>query len=98
MFKDAATGSVGRTSVDIIKSGGYKVSALEVERLLLAHPSITGEWPCGPAPSAAAQLPLASRLSLGPVHMWLPVCVGAHLQVLCSSPLPVQVQAGQCRP
>lgn len=28
---------VGRTSVDIIKSGGYKVSALAIERVLLQH-------------------------------------------------------------
>ncbi|KAM8775462.1 malonate--CoA ligase ACSF3, mitochondrial [Rhynchonycteris naso] len=40
MFKDGSYWIRGRTSVDIIKSGGYKVSALEVERLLLAHPSI----------------------------------------------------------
>ena len=31
---------VGRTSVDIIKSGGFKISALEVEKHLLTHPSI----------------------------------------------------------
>lgn len=31
---------LGRTSVDIIKSGGYKVSALEIERRLLEHPDI----------------------------------------------------------
>ncbi|CAL1539390.1 unnamed protein product [Lymnaea stagnalis] len=31
---------VGRTSVDVIKSGGYKISALDVERHLLAHPDI----------------------------------------------------------
>jgi len=31
---------LGRTSVDIIKSGGYKISALDVERHLLAHPDI----------------------------------------------------------
>lgn len=31
---------LGRTSADIIKTGGYKVSALEVERHLLAHPDI----------------------------------------------------------
>ena len=43
VFKDGSYWIRGRTSVDIIKSGGYKVSALEVERLLLAHPSITGE-------------------------------------------------------
>jgi len=32
---------LGRTSVDIIKSGGYKISALDIERHLLAHPDIT---------------------------------------------------------
>merc|ERR1711874_682497 len=31
---------LGRTSVDIIKSGGYKISALDVERVLLTHPDI----------------------------------------------------------
>lgn len=40
VFKDGSYWIRGRTSVDIIKSGGYRVSALEVERLLLAHPSI----------------------------------------------------------
>jgi malonyl-CoA/methylmalonyl-CoA synthetase len=31
---------LGRASVDIIKSGGYKLSALEIETTLLDHPSI----------------------------------------------------------
>ncbi|KAL4235157.1 Acyl-CoA synthetase member 3 [Mactra antiquata] len=31
---------VGRTSVDVIKSGGYKISALDIERHLLEHPLI----------------------------------------------------------
>lgn len=31
---------LGRTSVDIIKTGGYKVSALEIETQLLEHPAI----------------------------------------------------------
>jgi malonyl-CoA/methylmalonyl-CoA synthetase len=31
---------MGRSSVDIIKSGGYKLSALEIENKLLAHPQI----------------------------------------------------------
>jgi fatty acid CoA ligase FadD36 len=31
---------VGRASVDIIKSGGYKVGAGEVETVLLSHPSV----------------------------------------------------------
>eukprot|EP00808_Paulinella_micropora_P009352 g20102.t1 len=33
---------VGRASVDIIKSGGYKISALEIERELLEH-AMVGE-------------------------------------------------------
>nr|XP_019935155.1 PREDICTED: acyl-CoA synthetase family member 3, mitochondrial [Paralichthys olivaceus] len=40
VYKDGAYWIMGRTSVDIIKSGGYKISALEVERHLLAHPAI----------------------------------------------------------
>ena len=31
---------LGRSSVDIIKTGGYKVSALEIEAVLLTHPDI----------------------------------------------------------
>ncbi len=31
---------LGRKSVDIIKSGGYKISALEIEEVLREHPSI----------------------------------------------------------
>ncbi|XP_045888401.1 malonate--CoA ligase ACSF3, mitochondrial isoform X2 [Micropterus dolomieu] len=40
VFKDGVYWIMGRSSVDIIKSGGYKISALEVERHLLAHPDI----------------------------------------------------------
>ena len=31
---------IGRTSVDVIKSGGYKISALDIEKELLAYPLI----------------------------------------------------------
>lgn len=31
---------LGRTSVDIIKSGGYKISALQIETKLLSHPDV----------------------------------------------------------
>jgi len=40
---DEAGGAVrllGRTSVDIIKTGGYKVSALEIEEVLRTHPEV----------------------------------------------------------
>lgn len=39
-FENGVFRILGRTSVDIIKSGGYKISAIEVERHLLSHPSI----------------------------------------------------------
>ncbi len=32
---------LGRTSVDILKTGGEKVSALEIEELLLSHPAVS---------------------------------------------------------
>jgi malonyl-CoA/methylmalonyl-CoA synthetase len=31
---------LGRTSVDIIKTGGYKISALEIEEVLRTHPDV----------------------------------------------------------
>jgi malonyl-CoA/methylmalonyl-CoA synthetase len=31
---------LGRTSVDIIKSGGYKISAVDIEREISSHPNI----------------------------------------------------------
>ncbi|KAI9592262.1 long-chain-fatty-acid-CoA ligase [Syncephalis fuscata] len=31
---------LGRTSIDIIKSGGYKLSSLEIERVIIEHPDI----------------------------------------------------------
>jgi malonyl-CoA/methylmalonyl-CoA synthetase len=31
---------LGRRSVDILKSGGYKISAIEIEELLRAHPGV----------------------------------------------------------
>jgi len=40
VYEDGAFRIVGRTSVDIIKSGGYKISALDIEQHLLNHPDI----------------------------------------------------------
>lgn len=40
MFEKNVYRIIGRTSVDVIKSGGYKISALDIERHLLAHPDI----------------------------------------------------------
>ena len=39
-YHDGAYKILGRNSVDIIKSGGYKISALEIEEVLRTHPLI----------------------------------------------------------
>lgn len=40
-YSDGTIKLLGRTSVDIIKSGGFKLSALEIETALHEHPDIT---------------------------------------------------------
>ncbi len=32
---------LGRSSIDVIKSSGFKISALEIEREILSHPNVT---------------------------------------------------------
>ncbi|NXJ09948.1 ACSF3 synthetase, partial [Odontophorus gujanensis] len=67
----------GRTSVDIIKNGGFKISALEVERQLLAHPHITDVAVIGPPDvvwgqrvSAVVQLRRGEMLSVKELKEW----------------------------
>ncbi len=40
IIEDGSYKILGRNSVDIIKSGGYKISALEIEEVLREHPGI----------------------------------------------------------
>ena len=40
VFEEGSYRILGRNSVDIIKSGGYKISALEIEEVLRTHPHI----------------------------------------------------------
>ena len=40
VFENGSYKILGRDSVDIIKSGGYKISALEIEEVLRKHPAI----------------------------------------------------------
>ena len=68
---------LGRRSIDIIKTGGYRVSALEVESLLDAHPAVEecavlgtpsqglGEEVC------ACIVPASRHLNLGEIQQWL---------------------------
>lgn len=91
VYKNGSYWILGRTSVDIIKSGGYKISALEVERHLLAHPSITDVAVIG-APdviwgqrvSAVVKLRDGHTLSLNELKQWArafmaPYCIPAEL-------------------
>ena len=68
---------MGRLSVDIIKSGGYKLSALEIEAALLEHPQIhecavigvpDATW--GEAVAAAAVLAEGATLDLATLRDW----------------------------
>jgi malonyl-CoA/methylmalonyl-CoA synthetase len=67
----------GRLSTDIIKSGGYKISALEIEGVLLAHPAIAecsvvgvpdDTW--GERVGAALVLRPGHRLELEALRTW----------------------------
>jgi malonyl-CoA/methylmalonyl-CoA synthetase len=68
---------LGRTSVDIIKTGGFKVSALEIEEMLRTHPCIAecavvgvadDEW--GERVSAAVELRQEGGLTLDQLQKW----------------------------
>jgi malonyl-CoA/methylmalonyl-CoA synthetase len=69
---------LGRTSVDIIKTGGYKVSALEIEETLRQHPSIADcavvgvsdvEW--GERISAAIEVRSGEPPRLDELQAWM---------------------------
>jgi malonyl-CoA/methylmalonyl-CoA synthetase len=68
---------LGRTSVDIIKTGGYKVSALEIEEVIRTHPAVSDcavvglvdpEW--GERVAAAVELRARAMLSLDDLQAW----------------------------
>jgi malonyl-CoA/methylmalonyl-CoA synthetase len=68
---------LGRSNVDIIKTGGYKVSALEIEEILRTHPAIAEcavvgvhdhDW--GERVSAAVELRAGAALSLDELQHW----------------------------
>lgn len=68
---------LGRASIDIIKSGGYKLSALEIEGVLLAHDGIReaavvgvpdDTW--GESVAAAVTLKEGASLDLAGLKLW----------------------------
>ena len=76
---------LGRTSIDILKTGGHKVSALEIEEVLLQHPAITEcavvgvadeEW--GQRVAAAVVLRAGAALSLDALRNWARELLAVH--------------------
>ena len=67
---------LGRSSIDIIKSGGYKLSALEIEEVLRTHPAIDDcgvialpdeEW----GETVAAVLVAIQPIDLAELNQWI---------------------------
>ena len=77
VLEDGSYRLLGRTSVDIIKTGGFKVSALEIEEVLRTHPAVAecavvgvhdSEW--GERVCAAIELRHDAALALDELQRW----------------------------
>ncbi len=77
-FEGGSYRILGRSSVDIIKTGGYKISALEIEEVLRTHPAVAEcavvgvedvEW--GERVCAAVELAPACDLTLPQLQGWV---------------------------
>lgn len=77
VFEDGAYRLLGRSSVDILKCGGHKISALEIEEVLRSHPAIAEcvvvgvedvEW--GQRVCCAAELQPGTSLELDELKEW----------------------------
>lgn len=77
VIEDGSYRLLGRASIDIIKTGGFKVSALEIEDVLRAHPAIADcavigvaddEW--GQRVAAAVILRAGETLDLDTLRAW----------------------------
>jgi malonyl-CoA/methylmalonyl-CoA synthetase len=78
VVEDGSYRLLGRTSVDILKTGGFKVSALEIEDVLRQHPAIADcavvgvddeEW--GQRVCAAVQPRSGAWLDLAGLDAWI---------------------------
>jgi malonyl-CoA/methylmalonyl-CoA synthetase len=76
---------LGRTSIDILKTGGHKVSALEIEEVLREHPAVAecavvgvpdAEW--GERIAAVVVLHEGDRLDLPSLRNWAKESLAAH--------------------
>jgi len=77
VFENGGHRILGRNSVDIIKTGGYKVSAIEIEEVLRTHPEIAecavvgiedAEW--GERVCVAVELKGKGELTIAMLEKW----------------------------
>jgi malonyl-CoA/methylmalonyl-CoA synthetase len=99
---------LGRMSVDIIKTGGYKVSALEIEEVLRSHPDIQEcavvgvadpEW--GERVCAALVLQPQRQLTLASLRSWAKEQLAVYkvpTQILVVAELPRNVMGKVTKP
>ncbi len=85
LMEDGYFRIMGRSSVDIIKSGGYKLSALEIEASLLDHPAITQcavvgipDTTWGEMVTVAVVLARDQSLELDQLHKWCEDRISAY--------------------
>ncbi len=76
---------LGRTNIDVLKSGGHKISALEIEEVLREHPAVAecavvgvpdAEW--GERVAAAVVLKEESTIDLPELRTWARDSLAAH--------------------
>lgn len=86
---------LGRTNIDILKTGGHKLSALEVEEVLRQHPAIAEcavvgvpdpEW--GERVAAAVVLQADHQLDLPSLRAWAKQLMAPHKVPSCLLVLP----------
>jgi malonyl-CoA/methylmalonyl-CoA synthetase len=77
VLEDGAYRLLGRTNIDIIKTGGHKISALEIEAAVRGHPAVAEcavvgirdeEW--GERVCVAVELQPGARLSIDELQGW----------------------------
>jgi malonyl-CoA/methylmalonyl-CoA synthetase len=98
VIEDGAFRLLGRSSVDILKSGGHKISALEIEEVLRTHPAIAEcvvvgvddvEW--GQRVCCAAELRPGITLELDELKEWARARLASYKipkSLACVSQLP----------
>ena len=98
VVEDGAFRLLGRSSVDILKSGGHKISALEIEEVLRSHPAIAEcvvvgvddvEW--GQRVCCASELRPGFTLELEELKEWARARLAPHKiprDLACVSQLP----------